>query len=129
MPVRSLSSSVLAWPGKDRVEPALSAWALELSTRCDCLLAVGYFGSYARGDWGVGSDLDLIFVLDQSQSPFGRRSVPMETRMLPVPVDMLIYTRRELEEMIHGRLRFLPGPGIDEYSAARCSTLLGRAGT
>jgi len=106
MPVRSLSSSVLAWPGKDLVEPALAAWALELSTRCDDLLAVCYFGSYARGDWGVGSDLDLIVVLEQSQSPFGRRSVPMETRMLPVPVDMLIYTRRELEEMMQRGGRF-----------------------
>jgi predicted nucleotidyltransferase len=100
MPVRSLSSSVLVWPPKSLVEPALAAWALELSTRYDDLLAVGYFGSYARGDWGVGSDLDLIVILQQSQSPFGRRSVPMETRMVPVPVDMLVYTQRELEEMM-----------------------------
>ena len=53
-----------------------------------------------RDDWGVGNDLDLKVVLQQSQSPFGRRSVPMETRMLPVPVDMLVYTRREFEEMM-----------------------------
>ena len=106
MPVRSLSSSVLAWPGKDRVEPALSAWALELSTRCDGILAVGYFGSYARGDWGVGSDLDLIVVLDHSTSPFGRRSVSMDTRMLPVPVDMLIYTRSELNQTMQRGGRF-----------------------
>ena len=26
------------------------------------------FGSYARGDWGVGSDLDLVIILDSSDS-------------------------------------------------------------
>ena len=30
----------------------------------------------------------------------------METRMLPVPVDMLIYTRRELEETMQRGGRF-----------------------
>ena len=106
MPVRSLSSSVLAWPGKNRVESALAAWALDLSTLCDDLLAVGYFGSYARGDWGIGSDLDLIVVLGQSESPFGRRSLPVGTGLLPVPADMLIYTQGELEEMMRRGGRF-----------------------
>ena len=106
MPVRSLSSSVIAWPGKNQVESAVAAGALELSKRCDGLVAVGYFGSYARGDWGVGSDLDLIVVLGQSGLPFGRRSVPMETGKLPVPVDMLIYTRSEFEEMMRRGGRF-----------------------
>ena len=106
MPVRSLSSSVLAWPGKDRVESALAAWALELATRCDGLVAVGYFGSYARGDWGVGSDLDLLVVLEQSRLPFARRSVSMETGKMPVPADMLIYTRSQLEEMMRRGGRF-----------------------
>lgn len=77
-----------------------------VSTRCDGLLAVGYFGSYTRGDWGVGSDLDLIVVLEQSQSPFGHRSVPMENGLQPVPVDMLIYARSELEETMQRGGRF-----------------------
>ena len=106
MPVRSLSSSVLTWPGKNRVEPALAAWALELSTRCGDLLAVGYFGSYERGDWGVGSDLDLIVVLGKSESLFGQRSLPVGTGLLPVPADMLIYTWGELEEMMRRGGRF-----------------------
>jgi predicted nucleotidyltransferase len=36
------------------------------------VVRVGYFGSYARGDWGVGSDLDLIIIVDRSDEPFAR---------------------------------------------------------
>jgi predicted nucleotidyltransferase len=97
---------VLAWPGRNRVSSALAAWALELSKGCEELLAVGFFGSYARGDWGVGSDLDLIVILEACQSPFGRRSVPMEIATLPVPADLLIYTRSEIEEMMKTGGRF-----------------------
>jgi predicted nucleotidyltransferase len=49
-------------------------------------VAVGYFGSYARGDWGVGSDLDLVVIVEASAEPFERRAVP---------VDLLVYTRAE----------------------------------
>jgi predicted nucleotidyltransferase len=50
------------------------------------VVAVGYFGSYARGDWGVGSDLDLVVIFEASAEPFERRAVPM---------DLLVYTRAE----------------------------------
>ncbi|MBE3065028.1 MAG: nucleotidyltransferase domain-containing protein [Acidobacteria bacterium] len=106
MPVRSLSSSVLAWPKKNRIESALKDWALELGPRSPDVLAIGYFGSYARGDWGVGSDLDLLVVVDQSDAPFERRGSRLRTESLPVPVDPLIYTRSEITEMFERGGRF-----------------------
>ena len=58
MPVRSLSSSVLKWPDAQTVERALRRWTKKaVRDRDDVLRA--YFGSYSRGGWGVGSDLDL----------------------------------------------------------------------
>ena len=106
MPVRSLGSSVLAWPGKPEVEAAVRSWAMEIARRSPALLAVGFFGSYARGDWGVGSDIDLILVLDASPSPFGSRAVVGGAPRLPVPADQLIYTRAELAALLARGGRF-----------------------
>ena len=73
MPVRSLSSSVLKWPDGKTVEHAIKLWAEKVSQNRKDVLRIGYFGSYARGNWGVGSDLDVIIVLESSEEPFERR--------------------------------------------------------
>jgi predicted nucleotidyltransferase len=62
MPVRSLSSSVLKWPDGHSVDQAIRLWTQKVLQHRDDVLRVGYFGSYARGDWGVGSDLDVIII-------------------------------------------------------------------
>jgi predicted nucleotidyltransferase len=79
MPVRSLNSSVLKWPSAQVVERALRHWSEKTIGRRKDVLRIGYFGSYARGDWGVGSDLDVIIVLKNSKHSFDRRS-----QMLPL---------------------------------------------
>lgn len=43
----------------------------------------------ARGDAGVGSDLDLEAVVEQSALPFERRAVEWDLQSLPVPGDLL----------------------------------------
>lgn len=52
MPVRSLNSSVLRWPDARAVEAALQHWAKTTAQTHPEVLRIGYFGSYARGDWG-----------------------------------------------------------------------------
>jgi predicted nucleotidyltransferase len=104
MPVRSLSSSVLRWPDNRAVDEAARRWAAEEVRRRKGVLRVGYFGSYARGDWGVGSDLDLLVVVDHSDLPFQRRFVEWDTTGLPVPADLLVYTREEWQALA-GRFR------------------------
>ena len=69
-----------------------------LRNRTD-VLRIGYFGSYARGDWGVGSDLDLLIIVQDSDQPFDRRSADWDTLELPVPVDLLIYTKAEWQSL------------------------------
>lgn len=95
MPVRSLSSSILKWPDERAVVSALHRWANEVIHRRKDVRMIGYFGSYARGDWGVGSDLDVIIVVEGSEQPFERRGVEWDTTDLPVPVDLLVYTDKE----------------------------------
>jgi len=63
------------------------------------VVRIGYFGSYVRGDWGVGSDLDLVIILSQSDLPFERRNLGWQEHQLPVPTDILIYTQQEWEAM------------------------------
>lgn len=62
-------------------------------------MQIGYFGSYARGDLGVGSDLDLIVIVESSSMPMERRAAEWDTTELPVPADLLIYTKDEWQNM------------------------------
>ena len=95
MPVRSLITAVLKWPDAETVARSLRRWAEELVRSAAGVVAVGYFGSYARGDWGVGSDLDVVVVLEESTEPFERRAARLDATGLPVPADVLVYTRAE----------------------------------
>lgn len=99
MPVRSLSSSVLRWPDRQVVDQAVRAWAKEMAEERKDILRIGYFGSYARGDSGVGSDLDIIIILERSDLPFVRRAVEWDASKLPVPADLLVYTEDEWRSM------------------------------
>jgi uncharacterized protein len=105
MPVRSLHSSVLRWPDRDAVDRAARIWAQMLMADSN-VLAAGYFGSYARGDWGVGSDLDLVVIVDDSEQPFIRRPSSWDTCVLPVPAQILVYTAAEWQQLMAAQSRF-----------------------
>ena len=95
MPVRSLASSVLKWPDKRTVTQAVRTWAKQLASANPQILGIAYFGSYARGDWGVGSDLDLVIIVAATDRPFENRGLDFDTGALPVPADVLVYTLAE----------------------------------
>ncbi len=99
MPVRSLNSSVLRWPDHHVVDRAVRRWAEAVVASHPQVSRIGYFGSYARSDWGVGSDLDLVIVVDRADQPFERRGVEWDLTGLPVPADLLVYTRQEFESL------------------------------
>lgn len=103
MPVRSLRSSVLKWPDAATVDAAVRRWAREqVGSRRD-IRRIGYFGSYARGDWGVGSDLDLVIVLDRCEVPFRRRNLTWDFSTFPVPVEAIVYTEEEWQALAESR--------------------------
>ena len=99
MPVRSLNSSVLKWPDRASVDRAARAWAIDVARQHPELLRAAYFGSYARGDWGVGSDLDLVVILDKASEPFERRALSWDLSALPVPAELLACTVDEWQRM------------------------------
>ena len=106
MPVTSSSSSVKRWPTREAVLDGLRTWADVEAGRRPELEALGYFGSYARGDEGFGSDLDLVAVVVQSPLPFIERARDWKTETLPVPTDVLVYTVEEWETLRNGAGRF-----------------------
>lgn len=106
MPVTSSTSSVKRWPKTDAVIAALKVWGAEAAGRRDDLIVLGYFGSYARGDAGFGSDLDLVMIVEEDSRPFMERALDWRTETLPVPVDLLIYTIAEWERLLAAGGRF-----------------------
>lgn len=106
MPVRSLNSSVLVWPDRTRVDQAVRLWAKDVARMKPELRQLGYFGSYARGDWGVGSDLDLIAIVASSEEEFDRRALRWDLTTLPVPAEILVYTQPEWEALEAESSRF-----------------------
>jgi hypothetical protein len=85
MPVRSLTQSVLRWPRPEAVLAAASRWAEQQRQRCPSLQLVGVYGSYGRGEAGVGSDLDLL------QWPLAE---------LPLSCDALVLSPSEYSELL-----------------------------
>ncbi len=106
MPGRLLTSRVLRWPDAEAVTRAAREWATTLAQTRGDVVGIGYIGSYARGDWGVGSDLDVVIVLENAREPFHERALGFDTPRLPVPVDLLIYTAAEWKKLRRERTRF-----------------------
>lgn len=104
MPVRSLNSSVMKWPRRETVEGTLRQWVEVATAQNPAIAAVGYFGSYSRNQAGVGSDLDVIVLLqsgrdEPEQHPFSKRRLAFDFGLIPVPVDVIVYTLEEWENL------------------------------
>ncbi len=106
MPTRSSPSSVLRWPGREAVGAAVRAFAHAEAARRPELVRLGYFGSYARGDDGPGSDLDLVAVVRGDPGPFERRGTAWKLESLPVPAEILVYAESEWAEVLGRGDRF-----------------------
>lgn len=108
MPVRSLTSSIMKWPSRDDVHAAFEQWteSLKYIAESSAVLSVGYFGSYARGDFGVGSDLDVVILLAESSEPFECRANAWDFYSIPVPVEAQVYTLEEWQRLPERLPRF-----------------------
>jgi len=95
MPVSLAPGSVLRWPSAAEVLRAAELWAAAPRRRSPDLRAVGVFGSYGRGDAGVGSDLDLLLILQECSDPIWQRLRRWDTASLPVACDLRVYSLEE----------------------------------
>lgn len=99
MPVKLLSSSVIKWPDAQTVIKDVENWAKRIKKSNKNVLRIGYFGSYAKGNWGVGSDIDVIIIVKQADQPFIRRASEWDATILAVPADLLVYTSAEWQKV------------------------------
>ena len=99
MPVRLLTSRVLKWPERSAVLAAARVWAESLCANDSNVLRVGCFGSYARGDAAVGSDLDLVVIVRE------RPDRNPDASRLPVPADVLVFDQHEWDALQSGGAR------------------------
>lgn len=104
MPVRSLHSPILRWPNKAEVDSAFRKWAAAVLAADSNVMRAGYFGSYSKGNWGVGSDLDIVLVVHADERPPYQRVRP-DTSELPVDSDVLVYTEQEFDAMVASTMR------------------------
>ncbi|MCS6949253.1 MAG: nucleotidyltransferase domain-containing protein [Armatimonadota bacterium] len=91
---------MLKWLDAETVLNAVEAWAKHTFARHPEVVCIGLFGSYARGDWGVGSDIDLVVVVHDTATPFVERARYFDTSDLPLSTDLLVYTQAEWEKML-----------------------------
>ncbi|MCP9911063.1 nucleotidyltransferase domain-containing protein [Cyanobium sp. BA20m-p-22] len=100
MPVRSLTQSLLRWPEPELVLHQVAGWAERMAAEHPSLERVGVFGSYGRGDAGVGSDLDLLLIDAEACGPQHQRLLAWPLADLPLSCDALVFTPAEHGELI-----------------------------
>lgn len=100
MPVRSLHSAVMKWPDRDTVLAAARAWANALKQRDPTVRHVFCIGSCARGDWGVGSDIDVVVrVTNDAPADAVERRRRYEPPALPVHADLWVFNDTEWADL------------------------------
>jgi len=86
-------------PSKERVEKILSKYFKNLANKLDLKIGI-LFGSYAKGNYSWGSDVDLLIVasnLPENQSK--RFSILMDPD-LPIQIEPFGYTTQEFKKML-----------------------------
>jgi 5-formyltetrahydrofolate cyclo-ligase len=97
MPRRSSGTVRVFSVDRDRVREALAALVRERFAPDANVVAVHLFGSFSRGDAAPGSDVDLLVVLDRDERPPHERIPDYLPGAFPVGVDVIPWTRTELE--------------------------------
>jgi predicted nucleotidyltransferase len=102
MPVRLLTQSLLRWPEAELILAQVRDWAVAVAAQHPGLERVGVFGSYGRGEAGVGSDLDLLLIDRQLSGPQQLRLLDWPLEDLPLSCDALMLTPQEHHALIGG---------------------------
>ena len=63
------------------------------------ICSVFIFGSYVKGDFTPGSDIDVLLILSDSKRSFRDRLAEYYPENFPIPVDLFPFTISEIKEM------------------------------
>jgi predicted nucleotidyltransferase len=78
------------------VRRAMDAYAARLLAGHPEVEEIVVFGSFAKGTWAPGSDLDVFIILSGSTRPVRDRIPDLLPGAFPVGVDLFPYTREEI---------------------------------
>lgn len=92
---KSCGSLTIYSVDKEKVVQALQRFVIACRKRPE-VLAVVLFGSFARDQFGVGSDVDLLLILEASPLPFLDRIAVYGPERFPVDIDVFPYTLEEV---------------------------------
>ena len=85
---------------REQVLEELHAWAVQERKAHPEISRIGLFGSYAKGAFAPGSDIDLLILVSESSEPrWFMRSAGFDTLKLSVGADLFVYTEAEAERM------------------------------
>jgi len=69
-------------------------------SKCYVLLI---FGSYAKKTQTKSSDIDLMFIVPDGKEELFEKDINQAARMLPLPIQYLVFSEKQFLEMIHAR--------------------------
>jgi predicted nucleotidyltransferase len=109
---------------EDGVRRAADAWATRLLEARPEVEEVVFFGSFARGTFAPGSDLDVLIIVDRSAKAARDRIPDYLPGAFPVGVDLFVMTREEVaREAAVGLLTEVRRSGWRHLRAGRDSAL------
>jgi uncharacterized protein len=98
----SSSPSVkVTFTNRDQILIALKNLIQEWAQQHPELEQVILFGSFARGDYFPGSDVDVLLILENSDQPLLYRIRKFLPTHFPVDIDVFPYTRHEIERFMN----------------------------
>jgi len=96
----------------EAIRAAADAYAAHLLATWLDVEEVVVFGSFERGTYAPGSDLDIFIVLRDANQPVRDRIPALMPASFPVALDLFPFTREEIRER-------MPSPLIDAMAASR----------
>ena len=101
--------SELCWPGNfiNRKANKIVKRFINLIIKKFNLKKIIIFGSFARGDYHKGSDLDLIIVGEFKERFIDRIGKIIELNDSDLEIDAMVYTEEEFQKMIQDRRPFI----------------------
>jgi len=100
MPKPSSDTVRVFFANKDRALESARKAVAKLARRREEITRVVLFGSYARDDYGPGSDLDLLFILDHSDKSDRERIGDYLDLDLDLPFEVIALTQQEIDDRI-----------------------------
>jgi predicted nucleotidyltransferase len=100
MPEPSSPSVKVTFANRKQILTALENLIQEWTQKHPELEQVILFGSYVRGDYFPGSDVDVLLILEKSDQPFLKRIPKFLPIQFPVDIDVFPYTRDEVQRML-----------------------------